>query len=150
MSSRNSESDTEISQSVMPTAVTIPAIPIPLNKTFPWHRPRKQYIRENQWLFFTKSLVSNIMGTPWLKQDSKGQAELRYLTLPAIDYLDARVLGEYCRSQKIKLNQTGYIAELQSNTLVARAQIRERALIDAEYLCYNSQTYPRKGGSKIL
>ncbi len=53
----------------------------------PWHRPRKQYVREKCWLAPTKDLLAGV-------QVDEG---LRYLGLPGTDLLDIRYfLDELC------------------------------------------------------
>ena len=54
-------------------------------RTFkPWHRPRKQFVRSEQWLVQIKKLVS----------DLRADGPLRYLSLPGPDMLDVRVLSD--------------------------------------------------------
>jgi hypothetical protein len=66
----------------------------------PWHRPRKQYVRDQQWL---KELG-------YLARDLKlGGRELRYLTLPGDDLLDIRhIHDELCLSQNVMLRYLGF------------------------------------------
>jgi len=66
----------------------------------PWHRPRKQYVRNLQW----SKEVSNLAGD--LGLDSK---ELRYLTLPGSDLLDIRHLHDtVCVERKLRLKYLGF------------------------------------------
>lgn len=66
----------------------------------PWHRPRKHYVREHQWLreiaFLTRDLgLQNQV--------------LRYLTLPGDDLLDIRYLHDaLCVPQRIRLRYLGF------------------------------------------
>lgn len=53
------------------------------NRDFkPWHRPRKQYVRRQQW----RKEVSRLI------RDLKIEGDFRYLTLPGEDFLDVRDL----------------------------------------------------------
>jgi hypothetical protein len=66
----------------------------------PWHRPRKQYVRDHQWIrelgFLARDL--HLDGT-----------ELRYLTLPGDDLLDVRhIHDEICIDHDLKLRYLGF------------------------------------------
>ena len=58
------EDDSQIVEDVLPLPTDELAVPVELKKLQPWHRPRKQYIRENQWLLFAKRLINREKGTP--------------------------------------------------------------------------------------
>lgn len=66
----------------------------------PWHKPRKQWCRFNQWL----------SGLNWVI-DSVGSAEIdcfNYLGLPGDDLLDLRLFAFECGKKKIKLKYLGF------------------------------------------
>jgi hypothetical protein len=65
----------------------------------PWHKPRKQWIRRNQWLKKTAELCSML--------NLKDRRPLRYLSLPGEDLLDIRVIQECCADRDIKLKYLG-------------------------------------------
>ncbi|SDJ54626.1 hypothetical protein SAMN04487926_16121 [Paraburkholderia steynii] len=74
----------------------------PLKKAFlPWHRPRKQYVRERQWIFHIRRA---------LKEFKKIDDEpLRYLGLPGVDLLDLRYIHErVCEEKKLPLLFLGF------------------------------------------
>jgi len=59
----------------------------------PWHKPRKQWMRYNQWNREIELLIAR------LNLDDRA---LRYLSLPGDDLLDFRVVAELCRAKGIK------------------------------------------------
>jgi hypothetical protein len=74
---------------------------ISLKKDFlPWHKPRKQYIRNNQWNAVTSSLIDH------LNLKDKGRS-LQYLSLPGSDLLDVRSLYLVCAAKEVRLKFTG-------------------------------------------
>lgn len=138
------ELDQQITDDVLPARTDDLAVPIELNKLMPWHRPRKQFIRERQWIHFSRRLINEQKNTPGLPIPSQGAPEVRYLTLPGTDYLDVRLLGELCRTLGCCLTSTGFLAGGENNPHVARAKIREEALIKAGYITDNSYTFRRR------
>ena len=132
------EDDSQIAKDVLPVPTEEPAVPVELNKLKPWHLPRKQFIRERQWLYFAKRLIKNEKGSPGLPD--QGEPEVRYLTLPGIDYLDARIIGHACNEFQCKLTTTGFLVDNDPN--IARAKMREQALIDSGYISDKSFTQP--------
>ncbi len=75
----------------------------------PWHKPRKHFLRLNQWCHETRKLLKQI------KTDEGG--ELRYFGLPGEDLLDIRVLKGVCDRAKIKLRYLGFDSSLTSTQL---------------------------------
>lgn len=75
----------------------------PAVKAFqPWHRPRKQFVRREQWSALLKRLY----------QDRPAREPLRYLGLPGADLLDLRYLyEEMCRSQERPMRFLGFSTE---------------------------------------
>lgn len=122
----------------LPPEVDALAVPMPLDSFRAWHRPRKQYVRERQWARYTHKLLTSL---------SKGQAapqNLRYLTLPGIDYLDVRTVAEVCRSRGFSLTSTSFLAAQEGNPVRARAQFREEALKQAGHITDDSITVPNR------
>ncbi|POD70986.1 hypothetical protein BKM17_23140 [Pseudomonas syringae group genomosp. 3] len=70
------------------------------DKFLPWHKPRKQYIRSNQW---NKSIL-NLVDTLDLKNKDRS---LEYLSLPGPDLLDVRSLYTACEDKQVKIRFTG-------------------------------------------
>lgn len=65
----------------------------------PWHRPRKQYVRDKQWT----NAITEILRDRDLKD------RLKYLGLPGIDLLDLRhILSEVCEPTGRVLEYVGY------------------------------------------
>lgn len=72
------------------------------NEFRPWHRPRKQYVRREQWLREVESLISDLKG------GVRGGV-LRYLTLPGEDLLDIRYLAQkICSNHELKFYYLGF------------------------------------------
>lgn len=69
-------------------------------KFFPWHKPRKHFLRVNQWSNSIAELVDNLK----LKQKNRS---LQYLSLPGPDLLDVRTLEPMCQHKEIKLSFLG-------------------------------------------
>ena len=144
MSASADETDQQIVDGVLPPPVDAPAVPVRLNTLFPWHRPRKQLVREEQWIYFSRRLITQERGRPTLPEVADGDPEVRYLTLPGIDYLDVRLLASLCRKLNCCLTSTGFQSGGEDNAYVARAQLREKSLIDAGHITSHSHTFARR------
>ncbi len=73
--------------------------PAPAKEFKPWHKPRKQWMRLNQWIKETEALI------PSLRFDGR---PLRYLSLPGEDMLDIRVMAKLCQKKALRLKCLGY------------------------------------------
>ena len=138
------EPDRQIADDVLPAQIDDLAVPAKLVSLLPWHRPRKQLVRERQWLYFSGHLIGREKGEPSLPHPLTGDPEVRYLTLPGIDYLDVRQLAEVCRELGCCLTSTGFQSGGEGNPQVARAQMREKSLIDAGHITAKSYTFARQ------
>ena len=127
---------------VLPPRVDETAVPAPLDRLMPWHRPRKQIVRERQWIRYARELIDSERGKPGLPAPIGALPQVHYLTLPGTDYLDVRLLGELCRQKDCRLKSTGLLAGPPMNPHMARAKLREQALVDAGYVTDESQIYP--------
>lgn len=65
-----------------------------------WHRPRKQWVREEQWL---ASIAASIKAG-----EISNSKILKYLTLPGADLLDVRMLGKLCKEHSYTLRILGF------------------------------------------
>ena len=133
-----------IADEVLPERIDEPAVPLRLDELLPWHTPRKQLVREEQWIYFARRLVERERGGPGLPQSDDDQPEVRYLTLPGIDYLDVRQIGQECQDLGCRLTSTGFQSGGEGNRDVARAELREQSLVDAGVITGNSHTFPRR------
>lgn len=72
---------------------------VPPKKQFlPWHRPRKQFVRNDQWGVFIAELLDEV------KPET-----LTYFGLPGVDLLDIRFFGnEICEPRRLKLRFLGF------------------------------------------
>ncbi len=97
---------------------------------FPWHRPRKQYIRRFQWSAALDTLIrSGDLRT-------KGRS-LSYLGLPGDDMLDVRTLHAIAANHSLKLRYLGFNAVRESRSTesyLSHNELRSQdyAFIDAE------------------
>lgn len=99
-----------------PQAIDLEAIlgtgPVPfpttaVRKFQPWHRPRKQYVRQTQWSMEISRLVRDLR---------LANGELRYLTLPGSDLLDIRHIAEsVCSPNGMTLRYLGFNSAAQPN-----------------------------------
>lgn len=67
-----------------------------------WHKPRKQWIRRNQWQAEVLDLLTE------LDLSSKGRP-LTYLSLPGPDLLDVRAIQEVCDAADVGLRFLGFM-----------------------------------------
>lgn len=76
----------------------------------PWHKPRKQWIRENQWGKAAGRLLNSINfdGRP-----------LYYFTLPGRYFLDVRHLHEICRKKNVMLRFLGFDSSRSSDARIS-------------------------------
>lgn len=66
----------------------------------PWHKPRKQYIRSNQW----NNVIGRLIDVLGLKSKARS---LEYLSLPGPDLLDVRALYSTCAEKEVRIRFTG-------------------------------------------
>ena len=136
--------DRQLADDVLPAQVDELAVPMELNKLLPWHTPRKQLVREEQWIHFARRLIQNERGGPGLPQRLGAEPEVRYLTLPGVDYLDVRQIADVCRELECCLTSTGFQSGGEGNRYVARAKLREQSLVDAGLITKDSYTFARR------
>lgn len=86
-----------------PTRVDTLAVPA-ARKFEPWHRPRKQFVRKEQWSRFNKTLITDIRGT----NSFENGGPLKYLTLPGPDLLDIKMLSDLCSDQGLSMQYIGF------------------------------------------
>lgn len=137
------EPEKEVVQDVLPPEIDEPAVPIDLVQLQPWHKARKQFIRERQWIHYSRSLIKKEKGSPGLPDGVGDKPEVLYLTLPGIDYLDVRLMAEVCADMDCCLTSTGFLSGGEKNPYVARAKVREEALIEGGYITEKSHTFDK-------
>lgn len=120
--------DSDFSDFALPPDVTEVLAPSPL-EFYPWHKPRKQYVREHQWLRHARGTISKML-------EEGGKLEkgstINYLTLPGPDMIDVKMMAELCRNLGVLLKYTGFCAvnedeavRLRRNTSQFHIQWRE-------------------------
>jgi len=107
-------------------------------KFLPWHKPRKQYIRTNQWNYFAASLVKSL----GIGEEGRGRA-LEYLSLPGADLLDVRSLYSVCSGMKVKIKFKGlnFIPQEDRESITDQL-ISINELRGLEYIDPASDVYP--------
>lgn len=86
----------------------------PTKKSFqPWHKPRKQVVRNKQWRYETEKLITQLDLT---------ERSLKYLSLPGEDMLDIRVLARMLEKKNVKLKCLGFNDDI-SNTREGEVEI---------------------------
>ena len=107
----------------------------------PWHRPHKQYVRDNMWIRETINLLRDLYGRE-LQDLSKvvSGGSIRYLTLPGNDCLDIRAMGPRVYDLfHLKLLWYGFDVESNKNKTLLQSKIFE--LKRKPYIDKNSNTY---------
>ncbi|WP_369157001.1 PP_RS20740 family protein [Candidatus Thiodiazotropha sp. LNASS1] len=127
----------DFGESVLPVEIEEPAVPVPLNELMPWHHPRKQYVREQQWQLYTERFIQRLRS-----QHTLPGGMVRYLTLPGIDYFDVEILGNTINNLGLRLEATGFHAETEKETIRARSQFRADGLIKRGVIEDTSITFP--------
>jgi hypothetical protein len=76
-------------------------VTVPPKKGFlPWHRPRKQFVRNEQWRHYIAEMLDDA---------PPSDATLTYFGLPGVDLLDLRFLGStVCDPRSLKLRFLGF------------------------------------------
>lgn len=126
-----------ISESVLPVDVEQVAVPIILDTLQPWHQPRKQFVREQQWRLYAERLIRRLEGHLTLES-----GVVRYLTLPGVDQFDVEILGELCSEKDLNLEAVGFLAEAEKDPIRARTQVRTESLIKRGLIRDTSVIYP--------
>lgn len=129
----NITEDDDFSESVLPPEASPLASPEPL-KFQPWHKPRKQYIRVEQWLRH----INGIVGKLGLHSFADGEP-LRYMTLPGPDLLDIRMVADFCSSKSIKLRYTGFCLSTDTEERRLRQNINEFSITHKDAVISSSK-----------
>ena len=144
------EVEFDLGDSVLPEEVDDIAVPLPLVALQPWHRPRKQFIRERQWVRCAEMLLDRLGASD---APSLRSGKVNYLTLPGVDYFDVEVIGRLAAERDLDLETVGFMAEAVNEPVKARSQFRSEALVKRGLITDTSVTYPyrveelaRRGG----
>ncbi|MXZ58119.1 MAG: hypothetical protein F4Z16_06515 [Rhodothermaceae bacterium] len=132
------DSEVSLADSALPAKVDELAVPLPLDTIRPWHKPRKQYIRERQWKYYTEHLIQALKN----RHAFNVGETLNYLSLPGIDYFDVEVLAKVAIDANLKLETLGFLAEAEKKPVSARALVREDSLIKKGLIGDKSATVP--------
>jgi hypothetical protein len=90
----------------------------------PWHKPRKQWVRREQWC----KQIHQLLGELDLRERA-----FRYLTLPGEDMLDIRQLHELFESHSRKLRYLGFDTSRKSVGMsVSEQEVKSLPFVDDE------------------
>ncbi|MBZ9725552.1 hypothetical protein LB554_16515 [Mesorhizobium sp. CO1-1-11] len=126
-------SDDDFSEISLPPETTTPASPEPL-RFAPWHKPRKQYVRNKQWLHHIDAIVSKLGISNFVDGEP-----LRYMTLPGPDLLDIRMVAKFCSSKSIRLKYTGFCQSTDTEEKRLRQNVNEFSLTHQEAVVSSSK-----------
>ena len=91
-----------------------------------WHKPRKQWIRREQWGKEVAALLDELRLT---------DREFRYLTLPGEHLFDVRQLHSVCEERKVKLRYLGFdTSRKNSSVTVSEQEVRSLPFIHGDSL----------------
>lgn len=85
-----------------------------LREPKPWHKPRKQWIRKNQWAALADELLTS---------RKPADRPFKYLTLPGEDLFDIRILHEVCAEHQILLKFLGFDSTRKTEVNIASDEV---------------------------
>jgi hypothetical protein len=100
----------------------------------PWHKPRKQYIRKQQWIHHANETIGRLIRAGHLGVD----APLRYLTLPGPDLLDVKLMADLCAVHEIDLHYTGFCYVPETEAVRLRRNMQQFLLDRGERILPSS------------
>jgi hypothetical protein len=107
------------------------AFSVPSKKEFkPWHRPRKQFVRNDQWLYYVSGLVD---------ERNLSDGPITYFGLPGADLLDIRFFDKtVCNKKNVKLRFLGFDhgaapdSDAASEFIISRDEVSKLESIDPQ------------------
>ena len=115
-------------------AVPVPGIhvvPAEKKEFKPWHKPRKQWVRIEQWASFVRLLLR--------ENRNLGDRTFRYLSLTGDDLLDVRVLQTVCKREKVPFEYCGFNDIANDPLRTAESDISEGELHDMDFIVPRSK-----------
>ncbi|WP_316357919.1 PP_RS20740 family protein [Devosia sp.] len=103
----------------------------------PWHRPRKQYVRQKQWVRHTVGIVKKLKELGYFGHGTP----LKYLTLPGPDLLDISLVTDVCTQEGVQIRYTGFCLADEKEESRLRRNLNEFGIQRQEAVF---------GGSKIV
>ncbi|MFI5161632.1 MAG: hypothetical protein ACHQHN_10170 [Sphingobacteriales bacterium] len=114
----------------------------------PWHKPRKQYVRNKQWVHLINELLS-----AHFPEDKT----FKYLSLPGDDLLDLRWLHEkVCVPKKVKIKYLGFNKgekpgpEHDAKLEISRSEINSLPYVDGQSKLLPDDIIQISGGEKSI
>lgn len=133
--------DDGLVEGALPPETHEKAEPVALNELLPWHTPRKWFIRRHQWGLWASRLISKLRNRSSLQPGGDALTKVRYLCLPGRDYLDVEEISEICTSYGLELEVTGFHDAYARLPEMARAEMRQQALVEGKKISNRSETY---------
>ena len=96
----------------------------------PWHKPRKHFLRIEQWCRETKKLIK--------KLDPPAGGEIRYLGLPGEDLLDLRVIKGVC-PKGVLLRYLGFDDSFSTQLNLAQHEVNSDSSIHLSSMITNDR-----------
>src|SRR6185436_18738785 len=93
----------DLAEDVIPPLAPPPTV-LRKFKPAPWHRPRKQYIREHQW---NREIIKQIIER---RPDKQSETLIRVFGLPSSEYLDLLSMKGLCDEHQQKVMYLGFDA----------------------------------------
>ena len=91
----------------------------------PWLLPRKQWVREKQWIVQISQLIDEL---------DLVDRPLRYFSLPGEDLLDVRIVLELCKQKKLQLRYLGFDNGTYSQKTEAELNISKNEVFQSEVI----------------
>ena len=97
---RDNQDDDDLANGIV--GIRVYKADVPPQKPFrPWHKPRKQFVRNDQWRYFIGEMLDDMKAE---------NGTLTYFGLPGVDLLDLRYFGSaVCEPRALKLRFLGFI-----------------------------------------
>lgn len=94
-------------------------------KFAPWHRPRKHYIRTEQWGKHIQGVLQRLQRDKHFRDGRP----FRYMTLPGPDLIDVRMVADICGLNDVKLSYLGFCRAGEDQGKRLRRNITEFELV---------------------
>jgi hypothetical protein len=107
-----------------------------LKKEFkPWHKPRKQWVREELWNKSLSDLIAEVSAGP--------DRPLVYLGLPGIELLDIRAFNEVCKTAGASLKCLGFNSDLKEARHLNESNLSSHEVTHLSHITFDSIVLPK-------
>ncbi|WP_209833581.1 hypothetical protein [Ruegeria sp. HKCCE3926] len=130
----NVSTEDELEALVQPPEPQELSIPEPL-KFAPWHRPRKQFVRKEQWMRHILGILAKLRENG----EMVGDRPFKYLTLPGPDLLDVKLVADLCGANDAKLHYLGFCQAGEQESSRLRRNVSEFSISRSESIAPGSK-----------